>query len=80
VAAGLLGRLLVRRLAWNHPRPDGNKRAAWASLVLFIDLNDGAWDPDPPDVDEAEAAMLAVAAGQVDEKWLAGWLRDRVSF
>lgn len=23
------------------------------------------WDPDPPDVDEAEAAMLAVAAGEV---------------
>jgi len=44
------------------PAPDGNKRAAWASLVMFIDLNDGVWDPDPPNVDEAEAAMLAVAA------------------
>jgi hypothetical protein len=26
-----------------------------------FDLNGGTWDPDPPDVDEAEAAMLAVA-------------------
>jgi death-on-curing protein len=60
--------------------PDGNKRAAWATLVLFTDLNDGVWDPDPPDVDEAEEAMLAVAAGEVDESWLAEWLRERVRF
>ncbi len=74
------GAVLCCRLAWNHPLPDGNKRAAWATLLLFIDLNDGVWDPDPPDVDEAEQAMLAVAAGEVDEPWLAVWLRERVRF
>ena len=72
--------VLCCRLAWNHPLPDGNKRAAWAALVMFIDLNDGSWDPDPPDVDQAEEMMLAVAAGEVDEPWLAAWLRDRVRF
>jgi death-on-curing protein len=72
--------VLTCRLAWNHPLPDGNKRAAWAALVMFIDLNDGSWEPDPPDVDNAEAAMLAVAARDVDEEWLAEWLRARVSF
>jgi death-on-curing protein len=72
--------VLTCRLAWNHPLPDGNKRAAWASLVLFIDLNEGVWDPDPPDVDEAETAMLAVAANEVDEGWLAEWLRTRIRF
>jgi len=72
--------VLCCRLAWNHPLPDGNKRASWASLLLFIDLNDGTWDPDPPDVDQAEEAMLAVAAGEVDEEWVAAWLRERVSF
>ena len=72
--------VLTCRLAWNHPLPDGNKRAAWAALVLFIDLNNGVWDPDPPNVDEAEAAMLAVAAHEVDEAWLADWLRTRVRF
>jgi len=58
------------------------RRVGLAALVhlLFIDLNDGAWVPDPPDVDEAEAAMLAVAGGQVNEEWLAGWLRDRIRF
>lgn len=59
------------------PLPDGNERAAWASLIMFLDLNGHVWEPDPPDVDEAEAAMLAVAAGEVDEAWFASWLRDR---
>lgn len=72
--------VLACRLAWNHPLPDGNKRASWAALVLFIDLNEGVWDPDPPVVDDAEQAMLAVAARDVDETWLASWLRDRVRF
>ena len=48
--------------------------------MVFIDLNDGGWEPDPPDVDAAEAAMLAVAAGDVDEANFADWLRDRVNF
>lgn len=69
--------VLTCRLAWNHPLIDGNKRAAWASLVLFLDLNGLVWDPDPPDVDQSEAAMLAVAAHEVDESWLAAWLRER---
>jgi len=70
--------VLTCRLAWNHPLPHGNKRAAWACLLLFIDLNDGRWDPDPPNVDGAESAMLAIAAPEVDEAWFATWLRDRV--
>jgi death-on-curing protein len=72
--------VLTTHLAWNHPLPDGNKRAAWACLVMFVELNGGHWDPDPPDVDEAEAAMLAVAAHEVDEAWLSNWLRERLSF
>jgi death-on-curing protein len=72
--------VLTCRLAWNHPLPDGNKRAAWATLVLFIDLNTGRWDPDPPNVDDAEAAMLAVAAHDVDEASFAEWLRARIRF
>jgi len=72
--------VLVSRLARNHPLPDGNKRAAWLSLAMFIELNGGTWQPDPPEVDEAEAMMLAVAAGEVEESWIANWLRERVSF
>ncbi len=72
--------VLTCRLAWNHPLPDGNKRAAWAALVLFLDLNDALWDLDPPDVDDAEATMLAVAARDIDEAALAEWLREHVRF
>jgi death on curing protein len=32
--------VLTCHLAWNHPLPDGNKRASWACLALFLDLND----------------------------------------
>jgi death-on-curing protein len=68
---------VVCRLGWNHPLVDGNKRAAWAALVMFLDLNGVEWEPDPPDVGEAEVAMLAVAAHEVDEVWVADWLRAR---
>ncbi len=72
--------VLVCRLTWNHPLPDGNKRAAWAALAMFIDLNHGTWEPDPPVIDAAEEAMLAIAAGEVDETWTAAWLKERVQF
>jgi death-on-curing protein len=63
--------VLCCRLAWNHPLPDGNKRAAWAALTLFIDLNGGVWDPDSPDIDDAEQAMLTQAAAPKTEPQLA---------
>ena len=65
--------VLVVRLAKNHPLPDGNKRAAWASLRVFLEVN--GWQFDPyPSVDDAEAAMLAIAAGDWDETATADWL------
>ncbi|MEA2058027.1 MAG: Fic family protein [Actinomycetota bacterium] len=72
--------VLVCRLAWNHPLPDGNKRAAWAALVMFVDLDDGTWEPAPPDIDQAEEAVLAIAAGNNDEAWAAARLKERVRF
>lgn len=72
--------VLCWRLARNHPLPDGNKRAAWAAMILFIDLNNGSWNPDPPDVDDADKTMLDLAAGTITEQQLADWLRDRVVF
>lgn len=46
--------------------------------MVFLDLNDATWDPDPPAVDDTEAAVLAVAVREVDEAWFADWLRARV--
>ena len=72
--------VLCWRLARNHPLPDGNKRAAWAALVVFLELNGARWSPDPPTVDDAERTMLGVASGAIDEDTLAEWLRERVRF
>ena len=69
--------MLVVRLTRNHPLPDGNKRAAWVSLRLFVDINDWSWDPKPT-VDQAEAAVLAVTAGGWDEAATAAWLGHRL--
>ena len=69
--------VLVVRLAKNHPLPDGNKRAAWVALRVFIQLNESPWSS-YPSVDEAEQAMLAVASGEWDEAAVASWLHDRV--
>ena len=65
--------VLVVRLAKNHPLPDGNKRAAWVALRLFVDLNGWAWNPAPA-VDDAERAMLAVASGAWGVSEMAFWL------
>lgn len=69
--------VLLVRLARNHPLPDGNKRAAWVSLRLFAEINDWTWDP-TPSIDDAEAAVLAVAAGNWDEGTTSTWLRSHL--
>ncbi len=69
--------VLVVRLAKNHPLPDGNKRAAWVALRLFVELNDWRWNP-MPRVDDAERAVLAIAASDWDEVQTADWLRHHL--
>jgi death-on-curing protein len=67
--------VLVVRLARNHPLPDGNKRAAWVALRMFVEINGWAWLR-RPDIDESEATVLAIAAGEMDEEHTADWLRS----
>jgi death-on-curing protein len=69
--------VLVTRLTKNHPLPDGNKRAAWVALRVFIELNDWEWVP-YPSVDEAERLMLDVAGGTRSEHEVAEWLASRI--
>ena len=57
----------------NHPFVDGNKRAAFAAMMVFLRLNGVRFAPDPA---VATAAMLSLAAGEVDEDGLARWIRD----
>lgn len=60
-------------LARNHPFIDGNKRAAFHALVVFLRLNDVAFKPDPA---QATAMILALAAGEVSEESLTRWIKD----
>ena len=60
-------------IARNHPFVDGNKRAAFASILVFLGLNEIDFDVPP---EEATAMMLALAAGEVSEESLARWIAD----
>lgn len=64
--------VLCVRIARNHPLPDGNKRLAWVTMVVFLDLNGVQLHRTD---DDAVTTMLAVAAGQMTEEQLAEWLR-----
>jgi death-on-curing protein len=70
--------VLVVHLAKNHPLPDGNKRAAWVALRLFIAINDWTWRTTPT-VDNAEQAVLAIAAGTWGQDEMATWLRRHLA-
>ena len=70
--------VLVVRLTKNHPLLDGNKRAAWVALRLFVEINGWSWKR-KPEVDDAERAMLAIASGEWAENEMAAWLREYLS-
>jgi death-on-curing protein len=57
----------------NHPFVDGNKRAAFGSMIVFLGLSGIDLDVPP---ENATAIILEVAAGEFDEDGLARWLRD----
>lgn len=61
-------------IARNHPFVDGNKRAAFLALGLFLAIN--GWKL-VADKAEATAVMLDLAAGAIEEEELAAWLRAR---
>ncbi len=67
-----LGATYAIAIARNHPFIDGNKRAAFMALVLFLALNGMAFDP--PEV-EATITMLSMAAGDVDDPTFIAWVR-----
>ncbi|WP_329495196.1 type II toxin-antitoxin system death-on-curing family toxin [Kitasatospora herbaricolor] len=56
---------LLHSLAINHPFVDGNKRTAWMSAVVFLDLN-GA-EMTGIDQDAAYLLVVGVAAGEIGD-------------
>lgn len=60
-------------IARNHPFVDGNKRAAFLSIITFLGLNDIDFVAPEP---EAVVMILGLASGEIEEEGLARWMRD----
>ena len=58
-------------LARNHPFSDGNKRAAFLAIGMFLAINGFLLKVEPT---EAVNTMLALAAGDLTELDLASWI------
>ena len=62
-------------VARNHPFADGNKRAAFLSVGLFLALNGWRLIATPI---EATQIVLGVASGELEEDAFAQWIRDHL--
>jgi death-on-curing protein len=69
----MLGAAHAYGIARNHPFVDGNKRAAFVSMMLLLRKNGVKFAPPQT---EATKIMLEVAAGNIGEEGLARWIRD----
>ena len=63
-------------LAKNHPFIDGNKRAAFLAVGMFLYVNGYRLKADQA---QATLVMLGVASGDVQEAEFASWLRERIA-
>ena len=60
-------------IAKNHPFVDGNKRSAFLSVGVFLEINGYRLKADQVD---AVQTMLAVVSGKLDEQSLPAWIRE----
>lgn len=60
-------------LARNHAFVDGNKRAAFLSIGIFLAINGYALKARQVDAIET---ITSLAAGAIEEKEIAAWIRD----
>ena len=66
---------LIHSLIRNHALVDGNKRTAWLSTTVFLELNDA---PVETSDEKAFDFILEAAQGHVDVPDIAAWLRKRM--
>lgn len=63
-------------VARNHPFVDGNKRVAFQAMYVFLGINGLEITADE---EEVVRMALALAAGDLTEAELAGWLRNHTA-
>jgi death-on-curing protein len=66
---------LLHGIVRNHALVDGNKRLAWATTRVFLLMNGYRL---VYDIGEAEATVVAAAAGELGVPQLADWLQARM--
>jgi death-on-curing protein len=69
--------VLIEHLARNHPLPDGNKRAAFLSVWLFLEVNDRPFTGEDADADVP--MVERIAAGEATPNEIIGWLEERTT-
>jgi death on curing protein len=62
-------------IAKNHPFVDGNKRAAFSSMIAFLLLN--GWRLNASEAD-AESTIVRLAAGEISKQQLTEWVEQHV--
>lgn len=67
--------VLVEHLARNHPLPDGNKRAAFLSVWLFLEVNGRPFRGEDHDTDVP--MVERIAAGEATPNEIIRWLESR---
>lgn len=63
-------------LATGHSFHDGNKRIAFVTMAVFLELNGVRLEADETEV---VTVMLGLAAGEMSEEELAAWVRTRTT-
>lgn len=60
----------------NHPFVDGNKRTGFLAGIVFLELNGYRFQASEA---EAAGAVIALAAGELDEAGFSAWLAETTS-
>jgi death-on-curing protein len=68
--------VLVTHLAKNHPLPDGNKRAAYLSMIEFLARNGQRFVAE--NADTAIDTMVRIAASKADTAEVGDWIRRQL--
>jgi death-on-curing protein len=72
----VLGAALAWAILRNHPFADGNKRAAFAGLSIFLDIN--GYQLKCSEVEET-AMMLRATASEISEDEFAQWVERSIA-
>jgi death-on-curing protein len=65
--------LYTAGIVCNHPFADGNKRTGFVAGVVFLELHGFEFKANEAD---ATQAVMALAAGTLDEAGYTAWLRE----